>query len=512
MLQKLYVLFFLLLIQTPFVYAQPKEPSSISNDILILYDSVGETGWVGYLNSLFLANLIGHFNLLITRHPIDQYKTNELEKYHTTFYLGSHYNNPLPSFINDTLHTNRTIVWFRYNFEQLTQASPQFSNQYGFTFDGIDNTGYDSIIYKKTLLSKELLDPHVGHITINNPLLAISLATARQTETGSTIPYVVHSSNLWYVADVPFTYLSENDRYLAFADLLYDILDVKDVVDTKRAILRLEDIHPNYDNTILRKIADYLFSQNVPFAISVIPVYADPLGYYTNGVPKYISIVDSPNFIRTLKYMESKGGTIILHGYSHQYSNVKNSLSGVSGHDYEFFKVTLDPATLSITSFEPLDEDSEAWIDEKITAARSLLSVSDLTTDIWETPHYLASVLDNQYFAKHFSAIIGRENYFYPINTQHNAEQFFPYIINKDHYGAKVIPENLGCVLPANGLGFPIRTVEDLLLTAKKNLVIRDAWASMYYHPYLGLDYLQQLIPGIRALGYEFVPVSPELT
>jgi len=48
--------------------------------------------------------------------------------------------------------------------------------------------------------------------------------------------------------------------------------------------------------------------------------------------------------------------------------------------------------------------------------------------------------------------------------------------------------------------------------TAKKNLVIRDAWASMYYHPYLGLSYLQQLIPEIKALGYTFVPVSSDLT
>ena len=94
----------------------------------------------------------------------------------------------------------------------------------------------------------------------------------------------------------------------------------------------------------------------------------------------------------------------------------------------------------------------------------------------------------------------------------HNAGQFFPYVIQKDTYGQKIIPENLGCVSIASSLGTPLRTVDDILLTAKKNLVVRDAWASLYYHPYLGLTYLKQLVPAISALGYEFVAISPEVT
>ena len=42
--------------------------------------------------------------------------------------------------------------------------------------------------------------------------------------------------------------------------------------------------------------------------------------------------------VSALKYMQSKGGTIIEHGYTHQYSNVANPYDGVTGDDAEFFR------------------------------------------------------------------------------------------------------------------------------------------------------------------------------
>ena len=480
--------------------------------VLILYDSNYEWGWAGYLNSVFLANLIGHFeHKTYTLLPIEKYTKGKLATYGTTFYLGTRYNHPLPKdFINDVLNTTQTIVWFRYNIWQLIQAHPHFSTTYGFTFDGLDQSGYDEIIYKNTSLSKSQLDPELGHVNINNPTLAVVPAIAKQTRTAKTIPYIVHSANLWYVADTPFSYLSENDRYLVLADLLYDMLNVKGV-EQKRAILRLEDIDAVYDPTILRNIADYLHSQHVPFAIAVIPYYNDPLGYFTNGVPKFIKLSDAPAFIATLKYMESKGGTIILHGYTHQYSTIPNGYSGVSADDYEFFRVMNDPQNISKNLFQAVAEDSTAWVEERVTLALSQLNDEDLSAAIWETPHYTASKIDNQYFAKKFTASIGRIFYFDNVDTRHTAQQFYPYVIQKDTYGQKVIPENLGYISPVASFNMPIRTVNDVVDTAKKNLVVRDAWASMYYHPYLGLSYLEQLVPAIKALGYEFVPVSPHL-
>lgn len=478
------------------------------NRVLILYDSGGSTEWVGYLSGLFLANLIGHFDMPYDLLPVENYSAGDLNEYRVTFYFGVNYNNPLSQvFIKDVLHTTKPVIWFRYNLWELLDASPDTQTRYGFTFDYMDNTGYDQIIYKNTVLTKNKLDTELGHVSIIDQSLATSPALALQSATGSEIPYVVHGANLWYVADIPFTYLSENDRYLAFADLLYDMLQVTHH-ETRRAIIRLEDIDPTYDPTILRMTADYLYSQQVPFGISVIPYYKDPLGVYTKGVPESLKMTDAPAFVAALKYMESKGGTIILHGLTHQYANIENAHTGISGHDYEFFNVKVDPVTLKITTFKPVAEDTYDWVNARVMAALLLLERSGLTTSIWETPHYIASDQDNQYFADKFASIIGRVLYFDKDNPTHHAGQFFPYVIQKDSYGQKIFPENLGCVAPVAWFNYPVRTVDEMVVSAAKNLVIRDAWASMYYHPYLGLSYLQQLIPEIKKLGYTFVSVS----
>lgn len=483
--------------------------SNQAGNVLILYDSVGAGEWIGYLNALFLANLIGHFDKTYTLLPVEQYLQGEIEHHSSTFYLGVNYNNPLPqSFINDVMHTTKNIIWLRYNIWQL--ADTFVRKNHGFQFDYIDNTAYDQVGYKDTQLIKNKDDKELGHITVLDQSKAIVPAIALETTTGRTTPYVVHSGNLWYVADIPFTYISENDRYLAFADLLHDMLEIPHT-DNKRALIRLEDIDPTYDTEILRKTADYLYSQGVPFGISVIPYFKDPFGYYGSGLFRAVKMTDAPDFIDTLKYMESKGGTIILHGYTHQYGEIENAFTGISGHDYEFFRVTVDPDTLTTKLFQALEEDSYEWVSQRVNSALLLLKQSGLTASIWETPHYVASDLDNQYFARTFPAIIGRVLYFNKHDSTHYIGQFFPYVIQKDSYGQKILPENIGCISPVSWFNFPVRTVDDLLVSAKKNLVNRDAWASMYYHPYLGLSYLQQLIPEIKKLGYTFVAVSPHL-
>ena len=93
----------------------------------------------------------------------------------------------------------------------------------------------------------------------------------------------------------------------------------------------------------------------------------------------------------------------------------------------------------------------------------------------------------------------------------------FPYELYGDIYGQRVLPENLGNVEPylSDQVQF-IRTVDVMLEDAKRNLVLRDVWASCFYHPFL-LDPtissanqditkpkdLERLVSGIQALGYK---------
>ena len=88
--------------------------------------------------------------------------------------------------------------------------------------------------------------------------------------------------------------------------------------------------------------------------------------------------------------------------------------------------------------------------------------------------------------------------------------QFFPYVIHRDVYGQKLAPENLHYLEPVPEDGMQVLP-EEVLEWAELNLVIRDGWASAYCHPDVDLRYLEELVDGIRLLGYEFVPVSPSM-
>lgn len=473
------------------------------NDTLILYDSANNSGWIGYLNSVFLANLLGHFNVDYTILPIEDYKS--MDSYKHVFYLGVLKNNQLPvKFTQDVLVSKIPVIWFGNNLQQLGTEGSVFAKKYGFYYHHFELSKYNKIMYKKVLLDKNKLDSSIGVIKISdNDKPQIIAKFINSKSDNESLPYIVKSENFWYVADIPFQYIDENNRYLAFADVLYDILDIKRL-PTRRALLRLEDVNPLSDPADLKNIADYLYENNVPFAVALIPVYNDPNGVYNKGNPRVVKLTDKPDLISALQYMRDKGGTVILHGYTHQYGNSSNPYTATSGDDYEFLKIKLDVAKENVISSQPVPEDSLDWVQNKIYLAETELNTAGLATSLWETPHYAASMLDNQFFAGHFLATIGRIRY-YDKYSEKYADQFFPYVIYKDVYGGKVLPENLGCIVIQSWFNFQTRTVDDILFSASKNLIVRDAWASFCYHPFLGLNELKKLVQGVQNLGYEFV-------
>ena len=479
-----------------------------TDDVLVLYDSSGQYGWVGEMNARFLVNLLGHFPQTYQMMPVERYVPGDALRFRAIFYLGDNYNNPLPiAFLQDVMATTRPVCWFKYNLWNLGSSSSfgtQFETKFGFRFEFMDASGFPQIEYKGETFTKNSLDAELGRSTIISATRARAFATARQLPSSNSIPYVVNGSNFWYVADIPFSYISEEDRYLVFADLLHDIIQ-RDHTPSHKAIIRLEDVDPTYDTEKLHQAADYLNSEHAPFAVAVIPRYLDPHGFYEGGSPTDVSMSQAPNFVRALKYMVSRGGQLIMHGYTHQYSNVPNPYTGVSGDDYEFFRVTLDAQT-NIVTYTPVAEDSTNWVQGRLNQGLQEFSLSGLTAVAWEAPHYAASAIDYHVFAATFPLTMHRV--LYADASGHVAGQFFPYTIEKDVYGQKILPENLGNIDPYGWYTYAPRLPADLLRAARKNRVLRDGWANAFFHPYLDLSYLQDLVNGLKALGYTFVPLT----
>jgi uncharacterized protein YdaL len=512
---------------------------------LVLYDTTNSWGYLGQLYAIAAGNLASHFGK-VTAEPVASYVAGQVNSYTATIYIGSTYDEPLPvAFLNDVLSTKHRVIWAADNVWQLTgtegsSADTAFMAKYGWDpsqsyFDTTDNPV--TISYKGQTFTRsasngaDILAPDV-----TSPAAVTVLGTANCTDSGGSpancapiaqtagpsFPWAIRSANLTYVGEVPFSYISETDRYVAFSDLLFPAL-APAATPSHLALVRLEDVDPTADPATLRQFADYLYSQHVPFSVGVIPEYTDPNGYYNGGKKQTITLAQEPALVAALKYMQSKGGTIIEHGYTHQYSNVANPYDGVTADDAEFYRAqcsatrqppyTFDvpcPNTDWVIWTGPLPGDSAAWAAGRATAGRRLFSQAGLSQPvIWETPHYFASAadytgIDTVYAVRYEREIFPSGLLSGSADYTHILGQFFPYVVH-DVYGEKVIPENLGNYEPVEENNNPPRLPADIIRNARVNLAVTQGVASFFFHPTYPLSELQQIVAGIKGLGYTFV-------
>ncbi|HEX3765821.1 MAG TPA: polysaccharide deacetylase family protein [Kofleriaceae bacterium] len=476
---------------------------------LVLYDTTGQWGFLGEEYAIGAANLASHFGKW-TAKPASQYTCGELTRYTAAIYLGSTFDEPLPTcLLDDILAGTRPVLWSFYNIGQLSGRSATFGTTYGWTPGDFDFSSIAEVDYKGHALERfaangdGILVP-----VISNTAKVKVLALARRAN-GTTLPWAIRSGNLTYVGEIPFSYMSEEDRWLAYADLLFDAL-APSTPERHRALLRLEDINPTYDAAQLQAIAEYLYSQHIPYGFGTIPQYTDPLGFYNDGVPEQSALHQTPDLVATLKYMASHGGTIVMHGYTHQWDTSKNPYSGVTADDDEFYRVTMN-ADQTLNYVGPVPEDSLAWAGGRMDSGLAEFRRSGVTVpQIFEFPHYAASVNAYHAIPTRFTSRWERALYFPGVlrgtapDYSQLFGQLFPYAV-RDVYGTRVLPEDLGNIEIEPFEGSPPRLPIDIINAGDKNLVVRDGVAGFFFHPFLDIQYLKDTIDGLRALGYTFV-------
>lgn len=513
---------------------------------LIVYDQAEGNPYakLGQAYAIMIRNLLGHWNAQVTLQPVSQYRAGQVEQYNATFYLGSHFDLEIPpAFLNDAYNTSKTVVWFKYNLWQLTgdPAYADFASRFGFTFDSLRGLNaepspanpapgfFDTVTYKTRPLTKHYAydaaagvvnaDPDIGVPTITDPSKAQVVAPIANPQTGEQVPYVVRSNNFWYFADLPLSFIGPRDRYLVLCDLLHDILGVQ-LPAVQRAIVRFEDVSAITSPDAMKQLSDYMYARSTPFAIATIPYFRDPLGHYNNGVPQFITFARATGLRSALTYARARGGRIVLHGYTHQYQSMRNPHTGVSGDDYEFW---------DIVNNRPVVEDSVFWAQTRILTGRLQLTMYGFTPFAWEPPHYQSSPKAYRAAAQTFRNTYQRAVYYTSdtpnlsagaANRDFAVGQFFPYIINQDYYGQRIIPENLGNIEydirevdPSSNYNY---TWEDLKLNAENAKVVRDGFASFFFHPFWlepaigkpGFDDFRRTMEAIDALGYQWVDPS----
>lgn len=543
-------------------------PADAAKCVQLFYDRPSEQepgAAYGRLLVTFLQNLLGHFpevEQVVT--PVQRYQRHGLDRCESAIYLSAFDGIEIPeAFLEDFATSDARVAWVGYNVDRLgarrleklwgvryagkgkvdprkrdKRGEPGYFKYYeyrGETFfkQGIWNTSTEFEVDADVALMEPVEGRFVGKNVVS---------WMRHSTSDERMPYVLKSKAHWFVADIPFSYVHEEDRYLIFADLLFDILKEKPRHGKRHpALVRFEDVHPAVPPRQIRALAKAAHDAGVPFAISVIPIYRDQ-------TPKTIRASEAPRFVEALKEAESLGGTILMHGVTHQSDDYRNP-EGVSGPDYELWDILKNRA---------MPQDSPTFVVKRMEEGLAALEEAGLRAEAWVTPHYAASLLDNFILAQLFPWHIGRTMYapfrahqknslpgklsftssgagangkrlrFFEDVTVEAGEsqpegQFYPYEIDSDVYGQAVLPENVGYLRPQDeGATEPRYLVDDMLRVLERDHALRDAWGSLYVHPYIvdtpdagGLGEfdgdtreISRLFEETKKLGYRFIDVA----
>jgi len=422
-----------------------------------------------------LAQLLGHFTLSITLQGVADYRSGELQNFDVIFFVGfgRHYDPP-DKFLKDVYHSDKTICWINTGIQYFDKTF-DMGKRYGFKFVSFDTaTNFNVVKVNDWLFPKG--DVNTNIITVTNTNLCRVIATTINSKK-QEVPYAVRSGNFWYFVDSPLSMVTENDRYIFFADILHDIVGEQHA-ESHTALIRIEDVDPFENPARLREIADILYAEGIPFSVSLIPFFVDP----SNGIR--VSLSDKPDFVDAIHYMVEHGATIVLHGSTHQYK-------GQTATDFEFWDGTTN---------KPIKNDSKEYVEKKLQMGIEECMRNGIYPLIWETPHYTASSLDYSVISKFFSSCMEQrlaiDNFDY--------SQSFPFIIYHDLYGQRIYPENLGYVPLDEDKNRELESVDQLLQAAQQNLYLRDGFASAFFHSFVSLEALKKLVEGVKALGYTY--------
>ena len=569
---KVLFLFWLAILPAGLVRADDVKLGSATDCINIFHDEAlarSEPDQTGPTNAIMLANLLGHWPKYELRvRPILAYSTAHLTACKATIYLGTTEDPEIPdAFLEDFFSSERSIAWVGFGVDQLDADSfeEMFSHRVSGTVsiddpDDTDAAFYQYVSYKGSLFRKDL---DISSGTPDGAFNAVRFLQAREdgrehviadlihNKTYHSNPYFLRAGNKFIVGDIPFSYMHEADRYFAFADLLFDILNETPYRSAQYAFARIEDIHGNYELPLLNAAIESLESEGVPISIAHIPMFMDPLNAYGAGTfqkPQPATLVKKfVSRIETLK--NNPRNAIIWHGVTHQFGLDKNPHTGTSGDDYEFW---------DMVNNKPVPGASIEATLSRLALALPVFKAYQRPPRYWVTPHYHASAQDNRIFGEVFPWQLGRVTYYsssfgpsftIPASTRQASlkiesvskarlqqlkskawnnidtksteplTQMFPYEIYRDVYGQRIIPETLNYLsyVTSDQTAF-VRTADDMLADARRNKVVRDYWASFFFHPYIFASKanggsgkyrgdtfeLRKLVIGLKLLGYSF--------
>lgn len=466
-LSKVLIVFLIVLIISNFnIRSYAIETYSNTNKVLVIYDSKKETSYNRDILKM-VRTLLGRFSSNIELLKLSNYD-NEISKtyYSHIFIIGinenSYSNDEKTNTLINSLDSYKGVIcWLGYGIENLLEYK-KYNLEYIKKTNNINSVTYKGKEYN---LDEQYLFNIVKSTDKNSKIIGTI------SDTVNEYPYIVNDKNLFYVSKLDL----DGVLFYIFCDSLNDVFNVK-TFNKGRIFVRIEDVHAFREPKELIKIADYLSNKNIPFTIALIPAYVNPKNH------KITTLSESPEIVKAVKYMQDKGGTVILHGYTHQYKNEE-----VSGEGYEFWDGEKD---------EPLKENMKVFVKDRVLKGLRICIENGIYPLAFEAPHYAIESEGYKELKKYFSTYVGQQ--------QNNDKKFstntYPYVIRDTEEFNIFIPENLGYIDPEDKFTFQ---------NIKENLdivsIVRGFSGGFFFHSYLDIKYLKDTVEYLEKQNIEFM-------
>ena len=407
----------------------------------------------------YLKELLYVFNNNVEKIKVDDYKSDYMETFHSVFVINIQNDIENKEFLRDLSTYKNKIYWIGDKIEDFLSENKKYTIRYD-----SKNNNINKLIYK----GESLLINSGNSFNIITPSKNSNILSY-MSDSYNKYPFIITEENLYYISRWDL-----EDSFI-FEDSLNVFYNVKNFEESK-VFVKIEDVHPFTDTAKLREITDYLYSKDISFMIALTPTYMDS----ENGV---ITTMDmEPEFIKTIQYMQEKGGSVVLNGYTYQIGN----------ENYEFWNIKDDNS---------IDEDIKSYVKNRVLSGLRLCIENNIYPLAFEAPHDAINIDGYKEIKKYFSTYVGQ----YQNNDYNFATNRSPFIIKSSESFNKLIPENLGYVKENDD--FAIDKIKE---NFKKLSMVRGYTGGFYFHSYLDISYIKKVVEFLQNERVEFLDLKED--
>lgn len=433
--------------------------ADINKKSLIIYEN--EKTFASNENKVnHLDELLYVFNEEVEKINLEDYKKGYINKFNSVFVINIKNDISNEDFLYDISVYNKNIYWIGNKIENILKSNKKYSISYKGKSENIN-----TIFYKNKKISLQSKDEfNILSKSKNGEILST------MSDGYNKYPYVIREKNLYYISQWN---LGEN---FVFEDSLNDFFEMENNKNNE-IFIKINNVNPSTDIKKLSEISDYLYSQSVPFLVSLTPTYTDS---------KNIKTMDSNlEFIKVIQKMQEQGGVVVLNGYSSFKEDKQDT-------KYEFWDIKNDT---------PITQDTKSYIKDRLLSGLRICIENNIYPLAFEAP---SGAIDNKGYTeikKYFSTYVG----YFQNNNDNYFISSFPYKINKSDLFNIFLPENLGVLNNEDELSTQ-RIKENL----NKLSVVRGYSAGLSILPNIKINNLNEIIQYIKDNNIEFIDLKSE--